>query len=320
MKKLFFHSVIVVLLATQAFVVAAENFPDRSMRWVVPYSAGGTTDVMARHLAMEMGKILKKSVIIANKPGEAGILGAVDIARGTPDGYLFGTADSGTLVFNPALHASLPYKVEQDFSFIGGLGKMPLVLVVAPSFPATNFEAFMDIVRSAPGKISAASSGLGSPLHVALELFNQREQVGLQHIPYKGSAPALKSLLRGNVDAMFVDLPPSIQLIQEGKLRVLAVATPRRLALLPDVPTLDELGVKGFTAYSWQGLVAPKGVPADVVALLNQALNVSLKSDIILQKFSVLGIQPMPMSPPQFEAFIRSEDSRWAGVIHRRSD
>lgn len=320
MKKRFSQLIIAMLLAVPVSVARADGFPDRTMRWIVPYSAGGTTDVMARHLALDMGKALKQAVIISNKPGEAGILGAAEIARAAPDGYVFGTADSGTLIFNPALYTSLPYKADQDFSLIGGLGKMPLVLVVAPPFPATSFEEFMDVVRTGPGHISAASSGLGSPLHVALELFNRQEQVNLKHIPYKGSAPALQSLMRGGVDAMFVDLPPSIQLIQEGKLRVLAVATPRRLAILPDIPTFDELGVKDFFAYSWQGLVAPKGVPAEVLASLNQTLNVSLKSDLIVQKFSALGIQPMPMSPQQFDAFIKSEASRWAGLIDRKSE
>jgi tripartite-type tricarboxylate transporter receptor subunit TctC len=261
--------------------------------------------------------MFKQTVVVDNKPGAASIIGATQIARSTPDGYTIGTVDSGTLAFNPALYSSLTYNATEDFSFIGGLGKMPLVLAVNPSFPAKDFKEFMEIVRKSPGKVTSASSGHGSPLHVALELFNQKEQVSLLHVPYKGSAPALQDLMSGQVDSMFVDLPPSIQLIKAGKLRVLAAATPQRLAVLPDVPTMDELGVKGFEAYAWQGLVGPKGVPEAVVAKLNASLNQALESQSIGEKFNELGIQPMPMSSLEFEQFAKSEGVLWGEVIRK---
>ncbi|HLU00793.1 MAG TPA: tripartite tricarboxylate transporter substrate binding protein [Burkholderiaceae bacterium] len=297
--------------------VSAADFPDRTMKWVVPYAAGGTTDVMARHLAAEMSTLLGQTVVIDNKPGAASIIGATQIARSAPDGYTFGTADSGTLAFNPALYSNLTYDVKTDFTFIGGLGRMPLVLAVNPDFPAKNLNEFMEIVRKDPGKVTSASSGHGSPLHVALELFNQRENVQLLHVPYKGSAPALQDLMSGQVQSMFVDLPPSIQMINAGKLRVLAVATPKRLDVLPDVPTFDELGIKGFEAYAWQGFVAPANTPEPIVTKLSTALNTALNSDVIKEKFAAIGIQPMPMTPAEFTAFAKSEGEMWGGVIRK---
>ncbi len=317
MNKTLFKLIGALSAAALMHTAAAGDFPDRTMRWVVPYAAGGTTDVMARHLANEMGTSLGQTIVIDNKPGAASIIGATQIARATPDGYTFGTADSGTLAFNPALYTELTYDVKTDFTFIGGLGRMPLVLAVNPEFPAKNLQEFMDIVRKQPGKVTSASSGHGSPLHVALELFNQRENVDLLHVPYKGSAPALQDLMSGQVESMFVDLPPSIQMINAGKLRVLAVATPTRLSVLPDVPTFDELGIKGFEAYAWQGFVAPKDTPDDIVNKLSGALNNALKSDVIIEKFDLLGIQPMPMSPEEFAAFAKSEGQMWGDVIRK---
>jgi tripartite-type tricarboxylate transporter receptor subunit TctC len=317
MKNIISRIAMAASIAALTCSATAANFPDHPVRWIVPYAAGGTTDVMARHLASELDTMFKQTVVVDNKPGAASIIGATQIARSTPDGYTIGTVDSGTLAFNPALYSSLTYNATEDFSFIGGLGKMPLVLAVNPSFPAKDFKEFMEIVRKSPGKVTSASSGHGSPLHVALELFNQKEQVSLLHVPYKGSAPALQDLMSGQVDSMFVDLPPSIQLIKAGKLRVLAAATPQRLAVLPDVPTMDELGVKGFEAYAWQGLVGPKGVPEAVVAKLNASLNQALESQSIGEKFNELGIQPMPMSSLEFEQFAKSEGVLWGEVIRK---
>ena len=300
-----------------AHAQSAADFPSQPMRWIVPYATGGTTDVMARNLAASMDKLLSQTVIVDNRPGAASIIGATAIARSAPNGYTFGTVDSGTLAFNPALYAKLTYDADKDFAHIGGLGRMPLVLAVNPAFPAKDVKEFFDLVRASPGKITSASSGHGSPLHIALELFKQKNDVNLLHVPYKGSAPALQDLMSGQVQTMFVDLPPSIELIKSGKLRVLAVATPKRLDILPDVPTFDEVGVKDFEAYAWQGLVAPAATPADVVAKLNETLNRALRSDEIQQKFHTIGIQPMPMSPAEFASFAASEGKLWGDVIRK---
>ncbi|BEP66916.1 MULTISPECIES: tripartite tricarboxylate transporter substrate binding protein [Variovorax] len=290
-------------------------YPRQPLKWVVPYAPGGTTDVIARQLAMRMGQTMGQPVIADNKPGAASIIGATFIARSAPDGYTVGTVDSGTLAFNPAMYASLSYNAEKDFSFIGGLGRMPLVLAVHPAFPAKNVQEFLALVRKSPGSVSSASSGPGSPLHVALELFKQQTQTDILHVAYKGSAPALQDLMANQVNSMFVDLPPSLSMIKAGKLRVLAVATPQRLAILPDVPTMAEAGVPGYEAYAWQGLVGPAGLPAPVLERLNKELVDALKHPQTRAKLEEIGIQPMPMTPPQFADFVRSEQKLWSGVI-----
>lgn len=290
-------------------------YPHQSVRWIVPYAPGGTTDVIARQLAQRMGQGLGQPVIAENRPGAASIIGATFIARSAPDGYTVGTADSGTLAFNPAMYTRLSYNAEKDFSLIGGLGRMPLVLAVSPSFPAKNVQEYLALVRQSPKAVSSASSGPGSPLHVALELFKQQTKTDILHVAYKGSAPALQDLMAGQVNSMFVDLPPSLAMIKAGKLRVLAVATPQRLAILPDVPTMAEAGVPGFEAYAWQGFVGPAGMPAAVLDRLNKELVAALKHPETRTKLEEIGIQPMPMAPQQFAEFVRSEQTLWSGVI-----
>ena len=254
-------------------------------------------------------------MVVDNKPGAASIIGATFIARSAADGYTVGTADSGTLAFNPAMYSALSYNAEKDFSFIGGLGRMPLVLAVHPDFPARNMQEFLVQVRKSPGSVSSASSGPGSPLHVALELFKQRTGTNILHVPYKGSAPALQDLMAGQVQSMFVDLPPSLSMIKAGKVRVLAVATPQRLSILPDVPTMAEAGVPGFEAYAWQGFVGPARMPAAVVERLNKDLAAALRHTETRAKLEEIGIQPLSMTPQQFTDFVRSEQKLWAGVI-----
>ena len=315
MKRKTFRILAAALIACTFSAQAQNSFPAQPVKWVVPYAPGGTTDVIARNLAVRMGQDLGQPVIIDNKPGAASIIGATFIARSTPDGYTVGTADSGTLAFNPAMYSSLTYNAEKDFSYIGGLGRMPLVLAVHPSFPAKNLQEYLAQARKTPGSISSASSGPGSPLHVALELFKQRTHTDILHVAYKGSAPALQDLMAGQVQSMFVDLPPSLSMIKAGKIRVLAVATPQRLSILPDVPTMAEAGVPGFEAYAWQGFVGPAKLPAPVVERLNKDLVTALKDPGIRAKLEELGIQPMSMTPQQFAEFTRSEQKLWAGVI-----
>ena len=295
----------------------AQNFPSQPLRWVVPYAPGGTTDIMARTLAATMGQDMKQTVVAENRPGAASSIGATAIARSNADGYTFGTVDSGTLAFNPWLYKSLTYDAKNDFTLIGGLGKMPLVLAVRPDFPAKNMQEFLEVVRKNPGKISAASSGHGSPLHIALELFKQRTGTDLLHVPYKGSAPALQDLMSGQVDAIFVDLPPSLSMIRAGKLRALAVADPKRLAVLPDVPTMAEQGVADFEANAWQVLAGPAKLSADVTAVLNKNLVAAQNNAETRKKLEDIGIIPLVMSPEQVSDFVRSEQKLWADVIQQ---
>lgn len=293
----------------------AQNFPSQPMRWIVPYAPGGTTDIMARTLAAKMSKDMGQTIVAENRPGAASAIGATVIARAVPDGYTFGTVDSGTLAFNPWLYKNLTYNAEKDFTMIGGLGKMPLVLAVSPNFPAKNLKEFLELVRKEPGKISAASSGLGSPLHVALELFKQRTGTNILHVPYKGSAPALQDLMSGQVNSIFVDLPPSLALIRAGNVRVLAVAAPERLAALPDVPTMSEAGLAGFEANAWQVLVGPAKMPANIVSILSKQLLAAQNDPDTRKRLEELGIIPLTMTPEVLTKFVLSEQKLWADVI-----
>lgn len=295
--------------------VLAQTFPSQPMRWIVPYAPGGTTDIMARTLAAKMSKDMGQTIVAENRPGAASAIGATVIARATPDGYTFGTVDSGTLAFNPWLYKNLTYNAEKDFTMIGGLGKMPLVLAVSPNFPAKNLKEFLELARKEPGKISSASSGLGSPLHVALELFKQRTGTNLLHVPYKGSAPALQDLMSGQVNSIFVDLPPSLALIRAGNVRVLAVAAPERLAALPDVPTMAEAGLAGFEANAWQVLVGPDKMPANIVSIISKQLLAAQNDPETRKRLEELGIIPLTMTPEVLTKFVLSEQKLWADVI-----
>lgn len=301
-----------MLTATSAL---AQTFPSQPMRWIIPYAPGGTTDIMARTLAAKMSKDMAQTIVAENRPGAASAIGATVIARAAPDGYTFGTVDSGTLAFNPWLYKNLTYNAEKDFTMIGGLGKMPLVLAVSPNFPAKNLKEYLEVVRKDPGKISAASSGLGSPLHVALELFKQRTGTNILHVPYKGSAPALQDLMSGQVNSIFVDLPPSLALIRAGNVRVLAVAAPQRLAALPDVPTMAEAGLEGFEANAWQVLVGPDKIPANIVSIISKQLLQAQNDPETRKRLEELGIIPLTMTPEVLTKFVLSEQKLWADVI-----
>ena len=303
------------LLACTLGAQAQTAYPTQPVKWVVPYAPGGTTDVIARSLAVRMGQDLGQPVVVDNKPGAASIIGATFIARSAADGYTVGTADSGTLAFNPAMYSALSYNAEKDFSFIGGLGRMPLVLAVHPDFPARNMQEFLAQVRKSPGSVSSASSGPGSPLHVALELFKQRTGTNILHVPYKGSAPALQDLMAGQVQSMFVDLPPSLSMIKAGKVRVLAVATPQRLSILPDVPTAEEAGVPGFISETWYGILGPAGLPADRVAILHAAAKAALEDAETRRVLLDQGGRIVASNPDEFGAFIRSAYTSWGEVV-----
>lgn len=306
------------LLAVSAFSMAglahAASWPERPVQWIVPYPAGGGSDVIARVVASSMEKSLGQTVVVENKPGAGTIIGATFIQNAKPDGYVFGTADSGTLAFNPWLYSSLQYDPAK-FTYIGGLARFPLMLAVNASSPFKTVQDVLAAARKEPGKLTSSSAGSGSPHHLALEMFKQRTSTDIVHVPYKGAAPAIQDLLGGQVSIGFVDSAAALSNIKAGKLRVLAVATPERLGLLPDVPTMAEAGVKDFNAYAWQGLVGPAGIPDDVVKKLNADLGAALKSADVAEKIKGMGVEPMPMSAADFKAYAEAQRKEWGGVI-----
>ena len=293
----------------------AQAFPNQSIKWIVPYPPGGGSDVVARAVGAALASALGQSVAIDNRPGAATQIGAEAVARAKPDGYTIGTADSGTLAFNPSLYAKLPYDPAKDFSFVGGLARFPLVLAVRPSLSINTVAELIAYAGKNPDKLNYGTPGAGSPHHLAMELFKQRARAPVTHVPYKGMAPAVQDILGGQIDLMFIDLATGLQHINAGKLRAIAVASPARLAILPGVPTIAESGVPGYEAFAWQAVVAPAGTPPEVVARLNQELVKVLRSDETKKKFFDLGVEPTPTTPGEIADYSRSEAARWSAVI-----
>ncbi len=305
-------------LAAVALVTIASGaqaaWPDRSVQWVVPYPAGGGSDVIARLVASGLEKSLGQTIVVENKPGAATIIGATYVQGAPADGYVVGTADSGTLAYNPSLYSKLQYDPAK-FTYIGGIARFPLMLAVNASSP---FKTVQDVIKAAqakPGALTSASAGAGSPHHLALEMFKQRADVKILHVPYKGAAPALQDLIGGQVDMGFVDSAAALSNIKAGKLRVLAVATPKRIDLLPNVPTMAEAGVQDFNAYAWQGLVGPAGMPADAVKKLSADLQAALKLPEVADKIRAMGVEPLPMDAADFKAYADAQRTEWAKVI-----
>lgn len=303
------------LAAASPFAFAQARYPDQPIKWIVPYPPGGGTDNLARALAESMRVPLGQPIVIDNRPGGATNVAAEFVAHAKPDGYTIMSADNALLFFNEHLFKRLPFDPVKDFTYIGAIGKFPLVLVVHPSFPAQNFQQFLAYVKAHPGQVNYASVGLGSPHHLAMELFKNRTGTFITHIPYRGAAPAMQDVMAGQVPVMFMDLASGLGIIKSGKVRPLAVGSPQRAASLPDVPTLDELGVKNVEVFALQGLVGPAGMPAPVVSRLNQELNKALTDPALLKRFADFGLETMRLSPEQFKALARSESARWAPVI-----
>ncbi|MCV6806786.1 tripartite tricarboxylate transporter substrate binding protein, partial [Achromobacter ruhlandii] len=237
------------LLALAALSLAAaaqaQSWPTQPIRWIVPYPAGGGTDVLARTVVSGLEKPLGQTLVVENRPGAATIVGATAVAESAPSGYVVGSVDIATLAFNPALYASLSYDPAK-FTYIGGLARFPMMLAVSANSPYKTLDEVLQAARKQPGKLTASSAGSGTPHHLALELFKQRTGADILHVPYKGAAPAIQDLLGNQVDLMFVDLTSALPNIKAGKLRILATATPQRLKELPDVPTMAEQGVNDY--------------------------------------------------------------------------
>lgn len=293
---------------------AQANWPTQQIRWVVPYPAGGGTDTLARALAEAMRPILGQPLVIDNRPGASTNIGAELVARARPDGHTVMSADNAVLAFNEHLFGKLSYTPESDFTYVGGFTRFPLALVVGPKFQG-DYQAFMAHVRANPGKVNYASPGNGSPHHLAMELFKNRTGAFITHIPYRGAAPALQDVMSGQVDCMFLDLAAGLSTIQAGKVRALAIGTGQRIAQLPNVPTLTELGVPDAEVYAFQGMLAPAKLPQPIVQKLNDAINQALKAPEVIKRLDSFAMQAQPGTPEEFFARARAESKRWGAVI-----
>lgn len=300
---------------------AQGTFPTRPLRIVVPFTPGGSSDVLARAIGIELSKALGQPVVIDNVPGAGGSLGAERVAKAAPDGYTLLMGHTGTLAVNPALYPKLPYDPQKSFTPVAWVARVPNVLVVnASQVPAQNFADFIALAKRQPGKLVYGSGGNGSAAHTTMEYLKMQAGISLLHIPYRGTAPSVNDLLANQVQVLFTGIPALLPHIRSGRMRALAVSSPKRLPLLPDVPTVAEsrvAGTAGFEADQWYGLVAPAGTPAEVVTMLNGHINKSLASDEVRARLAAEGAEATPVTPQAFGQLIGREIPRWASVVQR---
>lgn len=298
-----------------AGMAQAQTYPAKSIRWVVPYPAGGGSDFLARTIGQQLSQQIGHSVVVDNKPGGNTAIAALEVARAPADGYTILSADNGTMVFNSALYAKLSYDPDKDLTPVTLMGKFPMILVVDQESDIKDAKDFIARAKAAPGKLNYGSAGAGSPHHLAMELLKVSAGLDMQHVPYRGAAPALTDLAGGQVNAMMVDLAAGAGFIKGDKVRALAVANPTRLAQLPDVPTFAELGYQNVEAAAQVGIVAPAGTPADVVSALQKQVASAIQQPAIHQQLVTFGIEPVGSTPEQYAALIRSEVQRWHKII-----
>jgi tripartite-type tricarboxylate transporter receptor subunit TctC len=290
------------------------DYPQRAVRIVVPFAAGGSTDVVARVLADKLGQEFKQPFVIDNRAGAGGNIGADIVAKAAPDGYTLLMATTGILAINEYLYKNLSYKTH-DFSPVSYTSLISNILVVSPSVPANDVVQLIALAKKNPGGLSFASSGAGSSTHLSGELFKSMTGTNILHVPYRGSAMAITDVIAGQVTMLFDNAPSSIAFVKEGKLKALAVTSKKRLPNLPNVPTLEEAGVPGYESLSWSGIVAPAGTPSAVVLKLNQAIDRILKTEEIKQRFAALGVDPVGGPPEAFSQQIRTESDKWGKLI-----
>ena len=309
----FTSRILALALSFTAFAAPAQS--SKPIEWVVGYAAGGGSDSVARATADTMARNLGQTIIINNKPGAATNIAADYVARARDYGNVMLTADFATLAANPFLFSKLSYNAEKDLMPVGMLARFPLVLVVGANVPVKNFKEFLAWARAQPGGVNYASAGAGSPHHLATELLREKTGLKMTHVAYRGAAPAMQDVLGGQVPFMLVDTASGNPFVLAGKVRAIGVASARRIATLPDVPTLAEQGLDGFEAYAWQGLSVPAGTPPEAVAKLNKALVEALNSTAVKARFLALGVEGLPGSPAQMSSYVRSERERWGRLI-----
>lgn len=311
-----FNRLILTTLCLLSMTCWAQEFPTKPIRLIVPFSAGGGNDAVARVIAQQLTAQLKQTVVVENRPGAGGTVGAESAARALPDGYTLFLGGLGSLAVNPNLIKNLSYDALKDFEPIALIASAPSVLVVYPEFAPGNVQQLITLAKKEPGQINYASNGNGSSAHLAAVMFISMAGIDIVHVPYKGLAPALNDLLVGRVDLMFNSMVAILPQIQAGKLRALAVTGTHRSALLPDVPTLDESGLKGYRTGSWYGLLAPAGTPPTIIKKIHDATLDVLALESVRKQLASEGAEPIGGTSTDFATYIHSEFERMKTVIH----
>jgi len=306
-------------LALGPLAARAQAYPSKPVKVIVTYTPGGANDVTARVYSQLLTERLKQSFVVENRPGASGVPGTLSVAKADPDGYTLLVGAGGTMTINPGLFPKLSYDPVKDFVPVGLAARSPLVLVVPPTMPVKSVAELIAYAKTTPDGLTFASPGAGTPLHLAGELFARQAQIKTLHIPYKGSSPALTDLMAGRVDMMFDVLGSSMAFVKSGKLRALAVSSPQRSSHLPDVPSLQEQGLRDFDVTTWFGFFAPAGTPADVVARLNTELLAAAGTAEAREKLAPLGMEPAGSTPQELRALVRQEQARWKDLIRLAS-
>jgi tripartite-type tricarboxylate transporter receptor subunit TctC len=293
----------------------AQPYPSKPIRFVVPYPAGGPLDTVARLLGQKVSEGTKQPVIVDNKPGAGGNIGADAVAKSPPDGYTLLMGAVATHAINPTLYTSIPYDAQKDFIAVTQVASTPNVLVVNPSVPASNVREFIAYARANPGKLNFGSGSTGSAGHLAGELFKTLAGVEMTHVPYKGAAPAMNDLIGGQIQLMFDNLASSLGQVRAGRIRALAVTTAKRTSLAPELPTIAESGLPGFDISTWFGIFVPAGTPREAVERLHAEFTRALAAPDVREKMLALGAEPVGSRPEEFTAYIRAEADKYARVI-----
>ena len=315
LKKLMAFVAGIAAALTISLGAPAADYPARPVNIVVAFPPGGPSDVLARIVGKRLQEILHQPFIIENRPGAGGNIAAEQVKNAAPDGYTLLMGNNSILATNAALYKKINYDAENDFIPISLIGTQANILVVNPSVLANSMAELIALAKANPGKLNFASSGHGAAAHLSGELFKTEAKVDIVHVAYKGAAPALQDVIAGHVQMMFATAASVVGLIRDRKVRALAVTTPKRTAVMPDIPTVDELGLKGFDATTWHGLVAPAGTPKEIIGTLHFATTEALKDAVARKMLTDLGVDLVGGTPKEFEAYIKTEIPKWAAVV-----
>ena len=295
-------------------LAAAQEFPVKPIKLIVPFPAGGPNDIIARVVGQRMSELTRQPVVIDNRGGQAGVLGTDAVAKAAPDGYTIGIVSASALVISPSME-KVAYDVQRDFAPVTLVVTVPEMLVVASNVPANNMAELVALARAQPGKLNFASAGVGGLPHLAGELFKLTAKIDIVHVPYRGAAPAINDLLGQQVQMTFLDLPVILPQIKAGMLRPIALGAPERAPTAPDVPTTAEVGMPDLLIENWYGMIAPAGTPEKIVATLNRVANEAMNDPAVKQKLAEQGLTVAGDTPEAFRKFIDAETRKWAGVI-----
>ena len=316
-RTLTLNAVTLLIAALAPLSVLAQAYPNKPIRLIVPFPAGGATDILARALSQKLGEKIGQTVVVENRPGAGGTIGADVASKSVADGYTLLLATSSTHSIGPATNPKIPYNAETDFTPIAYVASSPNIVVVPNTLPVKTMREFIDYARKNPGKLNYASSGNGTIVHLTTEYFKAQSDTFILHIPYRGTALAIPDLVSGKVDVLFDSFVTGMPHVKDGKLRALAVTSAKRSALAPDMPTVAEV-LPGFESVTWFGLYGPKAMPADVTAKVNQAVNSALADADVKERFARLGAEPAGGTPQAFAAMVKSDNTKWKKIIADR--